>query len=134
MTAVPAETANPEEHYRRCLAEGRLVFQECACGNRWLPPRMHCPRCLGAQWSWKDACGRGTLTSWVVYHVAHDESVAGKLPYNVAIVELQEGPRLITNILHHPDGAVLTVGAAVEQVAVDDSGPARSQFRLTSDR
>lgn len=134
MSAPPPESASPGEYYRVCLALGHLVFQECGCGNRWLPPRTHCPRCLGTEWSWKDASGRGKLASWVVYHVAYDDSVSGKLPYNVAIVELEEGPRLITNIVDHPHGAGLTVGAELAYVAVHDSGPARSQFRLISDR
>jgi len=129
-TGEPA--GDPAEHYHACLASGRLVFQACECGNRWLPPRSHCPRCLGARWSWQDACGRGRILSWVVYRVAYDDSVASRLPYNVAIVELEEGPRVVTNILDRPDGAGLAVGAAVRYEAVRDSGPARTAFRLAA--
>src|SRR5690606_11425716 len=46
--------------YWQALDEGRLVYQCCeGCGNRWLPPRPECPRCLGDAWTWRDASGRG---------------------------------------------------------------------------
>ena len=81
------------------MSEGRLSFQECAdCGNCWLPPRAECPRCLSANHGWTDASGNGRLISWVVYHHAFHAMTKDWIPYNVAIVELEEGPRLISNI------------------------------------
>ncbi|MBS1881399.1 MAG: OB-fold domain-containing protein [Actinobacteria bacterium] len=95
-----------EVPYREALAVGALAYQRCACGHAWLPPRSHCPRCLGTEIGWRRAEGGATLVSWVVYHRAFDPALEPWLPYNVALVELDEGPRLITN--------VVAIGEAVE--------------------
>lgn len=88
------------EPYWQGLRNGELLFQECShCGHRWLPARDICPGCLKNEVSWKSASGQAKLKSWVVYHVAYHPSFADRLPYNVALVELAEGPRLLTNIL-----------------------------------
>lgn len=94
------------EPYWRALGEGRLDFQRCAaCEHAWLPPREECPNCLGSDWSWETASGRAKLVSWVVYQVAFNPAFAGRLPYNVAVVELAEGPRMITNIVNLEQGS-----------------------------
>ncbi len=83
----------------RALEDGRLTFQRCAaCGHAWLPPRTECPRCLAAQPRWETASGHARLVSWVVYHHGYHDWFAQRLPYNVAVVELAEGPRLISNV------------------------------------
>jgi hypothetical protein len=90
--------------YWRALAEGHLTFQRCgACGNAWLPPRSECPRCLSAHPGWETASGDARLVSWVVYHHAYHDWFAARLPYNVAVVELAEGPRLISNVAAAPE-------------------------------
>ena len=93
----PTELSAP---YWRALDEGRLTFQKCAaCANAWLPARGECPRCLARESSWQTASGRARLVSWVVYHHGYHPYYAERLPYNVAVVELEEGPRLISNII-----------------------------------
>jgi hypothetical protein len=90
--------------YWDALGEGRLCFQQCECCNHaWLPPRSECPECWEAKWQWKTASGRGRLISWVIYHHAYHPEFKARLPYNVALVELDEGPRLITNIVNLND-------------------------------
>lgn len=85
--------------YWNALQEGKLVYQRCvACGHAWLPARTECPRCLAAQPQWTEASGGARLISWVVYHHGYHEYFAAKLPYNVAVVELDEGARLISNV------------------------------------
>jgi uncharacterized OB-fold protein len=93
------------------LREGVLRYQACGCGHQWLPPRKVCPSCLGTQLEWRAASGRGTVKSWVVYHVAYHEEFKDRLPYNVAIVRLEEGPQLIVNIAAPLDA--IRVGAPV---------------------
>ncbi len=107
MTGRPVgEPTAVAEAYRRALADERLIFQRCSvCANAWLPPRDECPRCLADQWSWEQASGRATVVSWVVYHTAYHPFFADKLPYTVAVVELQEGPRLISNLVGTADVA-----------------------------
>lgn len=100
MSALPPpERTELTAPYWEALDRGELVFQRCSqCENAWLPIRTECPRCLAAEWRWEKASGDGRLVSWVVYHRSYHPSFADRLPYNVAIVELDEGPRLISNI------------------------------------
>jgi uncharacterized OB-fold protein len=84
--------------YWDALREGRLMFQRCGCGHAWLPARRECPSCLRPGAHWECASGRGTLLSWVVYHTAYHPAFAERLPYHVALVQLEEGPRLLTRI------------------------------------
>jgi len=93
------------------LREGVLTYQACDCGNCWLPARQLCPACLGSGWRWETASGQGTIRSWVVYHTAYHPDFKDRLPYNVAIVRLAEGPQLIANIDAPVDA--LRVGAGV---------------------
>jgi uncharacterized protein len=81
------------------LAEGKLLFQRCSAGHAWLPARAACPTCLSTDWSWQQAEGIGRIKSWVVYHHAYHPAFKEKLPYNVTLVELAEGPQLLTNVL-----------------------------------
>lgn len=82
------------------LAAGELRFQRCqSCGHAWLPPREECPQCLLPDWRFEVSAGTGMLISWVVYHRAFHAYFADKVPYYVAVVELTEGPRLITNLV-----------------------------------
>lgn len=119
-----------ESHYWQEMQHGRLVFARCRrCDNAWLPPRAECPSCLEADWVWEEASGRGKLISWVVYHVAYHPAFEDRLPYNVAIVELDEGPRLITN-LTDIDITAPAAEAPVELAIEEDGGLALARFRL----
>ncbi|PZX13030.1 hypothetical protein LX81_03407 [Palleronia aestuarii] len=103
MTDTPA--MSPTETYRANLAERRLTFQSCrACGQTWMPARSECPNCLSPEFEWCEAGGRATIVSWVVFHVAFDPRYEDRLPYNVALVDLEEGARMVTNIIDLPDG------------------------------
>jgi hypothetical protein len=120
--------------YWDALDEGRHVFQRCfACGNAWLPPRGECPRCLHDAWAWEVASGAARLVSWVVYHVAFHPSFKGRLPYTVAIVELAEGPRLISNIVDVEDPELLAIDQALELTIEREGDMAIPRFRPRSD-
>jgi uncharacterized OB-fold protein len=114
-----AERSPSDEPYWRALEEGHLIFQRCqACGLALLPARENCPSCLGTALGWHTASGSGQLVSWVVYHRCYHPAFADMIPYNVAIVELAEGPRLISSILapspeQQVDYAQLGMGTAV---------------------
>lgn len=114
LTDLFPEIDTVNKPYWDGLAEGKLLYQSCACGHCWLPARLSCPACLSPDWRWIPAAGRGRILSWVIYHVAYHESLKDKLPYNVAVVELDEGPRLLTNIL--ADNAALAAEAPVRLV------------------
>jgi len=118
--------------YWDALKAGHLQFQRCKkCKHAWLPPRGECPNCLADQWSWERASGQGKLVSWVVYHIAYHPAFADKLPYNVAVVELAEGPRLITNIVNPTEQGGLRADRPVELAIQQEQGIALARFRLS---
>ena len=77
-----------------------LRLQKCdACGKVWYPPSPLCPGCWSRNLSWTRLSGRGRVSSWVVFHQSYFRSYDNEIPYNVAEVELEEGPRLLTNLV-----------------------------------
>jgi uncharacterized OB-fold protein len=85
----------------------RLMLPRCnQCGRFWFPPSQRCRHCLAANFAWVQASGTGRIYSFVVYHRVYHPGFADAVPYVVAIVELDEGPRLITNIVGMASEAV----------------------------
>jgi uncharacterized OB-fold protein len=111
------------------LAAGSLTFQYCSCNHKWLPPRAHCPICLSSNWRWETASGCGILLSWVVFHVSYHEAFARRLPYNVAVVELIEGPRLVSSVINSPDGSGLEIGIILDLIIEQEDGISIPRFR-----
>ena len=74
------------------------------------------------------ASGKGRVVSWVIYHHAYHEAFKEQLPYNVALVELDEGPRLITNIVN-PDAGIAAERPVKLQIE-DEHGVALARFAL----
>jgi uncharacterized OB-fold protein len=73
----------------------RLVVQKCAsCGALRYPPLPGCPECLGRDAEWTELRPTGTVWSYAVYHRALHPAFAGDVPYTVAVVELDDGPRI----------------------------------------
>ena len=79
--------------------KGELRVQKCSrCSHiRHLSPA--CPQCLKAEHEWVAASGRGTVYSWIVVHQRYNRAFEEDLPYNVTIVELDEGPRMVTSLV-----------------------------------
>jgi uncharacterized OB-fold protein len=85
------------------VQERRLVMPACdRCGKVTFPPTVACPACSGAAFTWKEMSGRGKVFSFVVYHRVYHPAFADKVPYVVAVVELEEGPRIISNVVGMP--------------------------------
>jgi uncharacterized OB-fold protein len=82
------------------LRDGVLRMQRCAsCSLVRYPPAPVCPRCWSEEHEWAELSGRGTVSSWVVFHQAYLRGYEDEVPFNVAEVTLEEGPRLITNLV-----------------------------------
>lgn len=115
--------------YWEAAARGELVYQECpACGHRQLYPRAMCTECAAAP-EWRTASGRGTVYTYTVIRQNWAEPFRGMLPYVVAMIELDEGPRLMSNVTGCPPEEV-TVGMAVEAwFEPVDEGVALPMFR-----
>lgn len=106
---LPTLTDENRPFWDGCRA-GVLQLQRCACGRLRYPISAFCPQCLGASFEWTPVSGRGTVFSYVVFHTAYHPGFKGDLPYNVALVQLAEGPRMYSNI----------VGAAHDAVRIGD--------------
>jgi uncharacterized protein len=79
--------------------ERRLIAQKCrATKQLWLPPAPISPFVPRAGWDWVQCSGFGTVVSWVVFHQQYFAAFADRIPYNCAIVNLDEGPKMVTNI------------------------------------
>ena len=77
-----------------------LRMQRCRdCGHVRFPPALLCARCLSENDEWVQLSGRGTVFSWIVVHQSQHPAFNADTPYNVTIVELEEGPRLHTTII-----------------------------------
>ena len=77
-----------------------LRVQRCeGCGHFAFPPASRCPQCLASSLKWTKTSGRGKIYSFVIYHRAYHPGFEKEIPYVVALVELDEGPRLISNII-----------------------------------
>jgi uncharacterized OB-fold protein len=82
------------------LKKRELRLQKCdGCGKVWYPPSPLCPECWSRKFTWTRLSGRGRVNSWVVFHQSYFRGFDAELPYNVAEVELDEGPRLLTNLV-----------------------------------
>lgn len=93
--------------YWAALRERKVRIPRCrACGHLQFPMGPCCSNCLGEAFDWIECSGRGTIWSYVVYHHAFHPSLADQLPYNVAEVQLEDGPKVISNIVGVPPDAL----------------------------
>src|SRR5579863_1393126 len=102
--------------YWDAARKGHLAVQECrSCRQAWHPPLPRCPHCHSAALGWRTVSGEGTVYTYtVVRHPTHF-AFADKIPYVLAIVELAEGPRLVTALTGVEPGEV-RVGQPVRAV------------------
>jgi len=107
----------PEEtEYWECARQKRLVVPKCEdCGQLFYPIGPVCKNCLSLNIGWQEVSGKGRISSYVVFHKAWAEWLKARVPYAVVQVELEEGPRLTTNLVEAtPDEA--RIGLEVEAV------------------
>jgi len=94
MTAL-APMEGPLATWQARLEQGSFQLQRCrACSTHLFYPRLVCPQCAGTDLEWREASGQGTVYSTTV--VARRPEQGG--PYNVALIELQEGPRMMSRV------------------------------------
>ena len=105
--------------YWSAARDHRFVIQRCKdCGEHQFYPRGVCSHCLSSDLEWNEASGAGTVYSFSVNHRAPHPGFADKVPFVLAIVELAEGPRMMTNIVDC-DPESVAIGMAVS-VTFDD--------------
>lgn len=117
------ESDAPALAHARGLAAGELRFQRCdSCGQAVHHPRLCCPGCGAASLTWQASAGRGTVYAGTVVHARDRE------PYNVVLVDLAEGFRVMSALCGAPAGQV-AVGTDVVLDFVDESGQPVAVFR-----
>ena len=109
-----------------------LRMQQCdECGLIRFPINHVCPSCLSGAHHWQTLSGRGTVFAYIVIHQVYDPAFAQDVPYNVAPVQLEEGPRMYSNVVGVSNGAA-AVGDALavvfDPVTAEVTIP---RFRLT---
>ncbi len=105
--------------YWEALARHELYFQRCRdCGTKRFYPRALCPVCLSSATEWVRASGRGVVYSFTVTYQNQAPGFREELPYVLAIVELDEGVRMMTNVVGCAPDAV-RVGMPVQVVFED---------------
>lgn len=132
----PLPTLNDENRpFWEACRNGQLRMQQCdACGHVRFPINHVCPRCLSDAYHWERLSGRGTVFSYVVFHQVYNKAFAQDVPYNVAMVQLDEGPRMYSNVVGVPNDAVkvgdqllVTFDAVTEEITIP-------RFRLAEGR
>lgn len=115
--AKPAPTPDAESQpFFDGANRGVLMIKQCnACKVKLHPTTEFCPECLGDDLGWVEASGKGTLHTFGLMHQNYHPAFTAELPYNVSVVELEEGPRLNTNVVGIDDDK-LEVGMALEVV------------------
>jgi uncharacterized OB-fold protein len=132
--SAPASTPElvelaPAERFFRALAGGRLELPFCTrCENLVWYPRARCPVCMATVTRWVEVSGRGTIYSFTVNR--RPPRGSGTAPPVIAYIELDEGPRILAQIVGAPKNAVL-IGAAV-RLAPSNAAETRLAFRLCS--
>jgi uncharacterized protein len=129
MAAKAEPVPTPDtQHYWDAARRGELALQRCvSCDQAFFYPRSHCPACLGADVEWTVASGRGTLHTYVI---AQHAAPGFEAPYAIAIVALEEGPRMMANIIgvpQTPEHLVLDMPLVVD--FVEQGAVTLPQFR-----
>ena len=115
---LPQITPETAEYWAGCKRH-ELLIQRCGdCGAAQFYPRMLCTHCSGSKVQWARASGRATLASFSVVHRAVSQAYAGEVPYVVALVKLEEGPTMMSNVVSCSPGN-LSIGMNLE-VVFDD--------------
>ena len=136
MTAqrAPLPQPTPESKpFFDALKQRRLLIQRCEdCAHAYYYPRPFCPACLSDDVKWEEADGKGKLYSFVINH----RSAPGfDAPYIIAVVQLDEGPRMMTNLIGiDPDPELVRCEMRVEIVFDDvDDDFTLPRFRPAGD-
>jgi uncharacterized OB-fold protein len=92
-----------------------LGYQHCDdCGTIVFYPRRHCTGCLGSNLTWQASAGEGSIYSFSIIRQSYHPFFRAQVPFAVAWVDLDEGPRLLTNITGDP--STLEIGQRVRVV------------------
>ena len=100
------------------LKENKLMMPKCGdCNEAFFYPRILCPNCHSRNVGWIECSGKGKLHSFQIAHRALNPNFKVETPYILALIELEEGPRMMSNLINiAPDPEVVKCDMAVEVV------------------
>lgn len=112
---LPRPTPESAPFWQGCR-DHKLLLQYCvACGKHQFYPRVICANCMSEQLEWREASGRGTVETYTIVTRAVSDAYAADVPYVIALITLEEGPRLMSNVIGC-DVESVKCGLAVEVV------------------
>jgi uncharacterized protein len=115
---IPVPTEETRPYWEGCKRH-ELRIQRCAaCGNHQFYPRLYCHKCFNDQVEWITASGRAKVLSFTIVRRPPSPAFKSEVPYVVALVTLDEGPTMMTNIIGCPPDHVM-IGMPVK-VNFDD--------------
>jgi uncharacterized protein len=107
--------------YWDALKENRLILKHCrSCDRTHFYPRELCPHCYSDDLDWVDASGDGTIYSYTIAHRPAGPAYADDVPYTIAIIDLAEGPRMMSWIVGDTDDVQIGAEVAVTYVTQED--------------
>ena len=105
----------------------KLLLQKCIhCESYIFYPRAFCPECLSQDLEWVESSGEGTIYSYTIIYHSPIREFEHLVPYIIAIIELKEGVRIMSNIVHCKPAEIhvgMTVHVIFEEVSKDISLP-----------
>ena len=137
-TSETAPPEKPQPRITKCAApywqhakDEKLVLPYCGeCEASFYYPRLWCPTCFNQDISWKQLSGKGKVYSYSIIYQSPLPSYQGDLPYVLAIIELDEGPHMMANVLNC-DVDTVSVDMAVEVLFEDRGDMKIPQFQPT---
>lgn len=96
---LPNPTADVKPFWDYCKKRELRMQKCCQCGYIRYPPSIVCPKCHFTEDEWVKLSGRGKVFSFVIVHYMYDKAFARDMPYAIASIELEEEPRLMSNIV-----------------------------------
>ncbi len=126
---LPRATAASRPFWDGCQ-RGELLLSHCnVCGHVFYYPRRHCPSCAALDPGWKRSTGRGQVFSFTVVAVSfHGSGWESQLPYTVVLVDLDDGPRMMSRLIG-PGRESVASGDRVEVVFPEIDGQRLPFFR-----
>lgn len=124
---LPEPTAFTRPFWEGCQSEELRLACCCGCGHRFMPGAPCCPRCWSDELRLEPASGRGEVFSFAVYRRTYHPAIPA--PYIVALIQLDEGPRMVSNIVGCEPEAV-EIGMPVEVCFQAEDGFLLPRFRL----
>jgi uncharacterized protein len=112
---LPRPTPESAPFWQGCR-DHKLLLQYCvACGKYQFYPRVICANCMSEQIEWREASGRGNVETYTIVTRAVSDAYAADVPYVIALITLEEGPRMMSNVIGC-DVESVKCGLAVEVV------------------